>query len=131
VGPDSGLTLADIEAARAGVSPTIGPREGYRPTLWLDDAATAVVAALRAPAGVYNVADESPPTRAEIDSALAAVVGRTSLRPAILDPGPEYEPLPRSHRVSSRRLQEATGWRPRVCAGTEGWALVAEATVAA
>ena len=32
--------------------------------------------AIGAPAGIYNVADDDPPTRAEIDAALAAVVGR-------------------------------------------------------
>ena len=60
LGPDSDLTLGDIEAARTGISPSVGRRDAYRPTLWLDDAATAVAAALGAPAGIYNVADERP-----------------------------------------------------------------------
>ena len=131
VGPDSGLTLADIEAARAGVSPMIGAREAYRSTVWLDDAATAVVAALRAPAGVYNVADEDPPTRGETDAALAAAVGRDSLRAPIVEMAPETEPLARSQRVSSARLREATGWRPEVRGGIDGWRLVLGATLAA
>ena len=63
----------------AGISPSLGRREAYRPTLWLDDAAAAVGAALAAPPGVYNVADADPPTRAEIDAALAAVVDRDAL----------------------------------------------------
>ena len=77
IGPDSGLTLTDIERARTGISPSVGRRDAYRPTVWLDDAAAAVAAALEAPAGVYNVADADPPTRGEIDAALAAVVGRS------------------------------------------------------
>src|SRR5687767_6749725 len=60
IGPDSGLTQADIEDARAGLSPSIGPRNAYRATVWLDDAAAAVAAAVGVPAGIYNVADEDP-----------------------------------------------------------------------
>ena len=132
VGPDSDLTLADVENARlAGISPSLGPRTGYRPTLWLDDAGTAVAAALHAPAGVFNVADDDPPTRAEIDAALAAVVGRGALRPPMRDVPPAFEPVARSQRVSSRRLHEATGWVPRVRGGTDGWRLIAGERLAA
>ena len=131
IGPDSSLTLADVDAARAGISPSVGRRDAYRPTLWLDDAATAVVAALGAPAGIYNVADDDPPTRAEIDAALAAVVRRDTLRPALQEVPSELEPIARSQRVSSLRLREATGWAPRVRAGTEGWALITRGSLAA
>src|SRR5215207_4017323 len=93
VGPDSDLTRSDIENARAGISPSLGARDGYRPTVWLDDAATAAAAALRVPAGIYNVADADPPTRAEIDAALAAAVGRDTLRPALEEIPPALEPV--------------------------------------
>jgi nucleoside-diphosphate-sugar epimerase len=109
----------NVEDARAGISPSLGRRDAYRPTVWLDDAATAVAAALGAPTGIYDLADENPPTRAEIDAALAAVVGRDGLRPAMDEVPPLFEPVARSQRVSSRRLREATGWMPRVRAGTE------------
>ena len=132
IGPDSHLTQADVEnARRAGTSPSLGPRAAYRPTLWLDDAASAVVAALRAPAGIYNVGDEDPPTRAEIDAALATAVGRDALRPAVEDVPPVLEPVARSQRISSRRLREATGWTPRVRGGTDGWALITAERLAA
>ena len=131
VGPDSSLTLGDVEAARAGLSPSVGRRDAYRATLWLDDAATAVAAALAAPAGTYNVADDDPPTRAEIDAALAAAVGRDALRPALEHVPPELEPVARSQRVSSARLRAATGWAPRVRGGTEGWRLITERALAA
>lgn len=132
IGPDSDLTQADIEAAsRAGIAPTLGPRDAYQPTLWLDDAGTAVAAAVHAPAGVYNVADEDPPTRAEIDAALAATVGRGDLRPALEVVPPALEPLARSQRVSVRRLREATGWAPRVRSGTDGWTLIVRPRLAA
>src|SRR5215207_526933 len=92
---------------------------------WLDDAATAVAAALRVPAGIYNVVDADPPTRAKIDAGLAAAVGRDALRPALDKVPPEFEPIARSQRVSSRRLHEASGWTPRVRGGTDGWQRIA------
>jgi nucleoside-diphosphate-sugar epimerase len=131
VGPDSDLSRADVENARAGVSPSLGRREAYLPSVWLDDAAAAVVAALRVPAGIYNVADADPPTRAEVDAALAAAVGRDFLQPATDDISPELEPVARSQRVSSRRLHQASGWTPRVRGGTDGWSRIAEWRAAA
>jgi nucleoside-diphosphate-sugar epimerase len=121
IGPDSDLTRTDVEQARAGISPTLGARAAYRPTVWLDDAAAAVVAALRAPAGVYNVADADPPTRGEIDTALAAAVGQPALRPPLDEVPPALELLARSQRVSSAKLRDATGWVARVRGGTDGW----------
>ena len=121
MGPESGSAQAALEAARAGVSIALGPPSAYRPTLWLDDAAAAIAAALRVPAGTYNVADTDPPTNAEIDAALAAAVGVKALRPR----PPQDGPLARSQRVSSRRLREASGWTPRVRAGTDTWDRIA------
>jgi nucleoside-diphosphate-sugar epimerase len=117
IGPDSQSTLATLEAARAGLSIAPGPPGAYRPTVWLDDAAAAIAAAVRVPAGTYNVADTDPPTNAEIDAALAAAVGVDALRPR----APQDGPLSRSQRVSNRRLREASGWAPRMRAGTESW----------
>jgi nucleoside-diphosphate-sugar epimerase len=121
MGPDSGSTLATLEAARGGASVAAGPPGAYRPTLWLDDAATAVVAALRVPPGTYNVTDADPATNAEIDAALAAAVGVDALHPR----PPQEGPLARSQRVSNRRLREASGWAPRLRAGTEIWGRIA------
>jgi UDP-glucose 4-epimerase len=121
MGPDSGSTRAALEAARAGSSIAVGPPEAYRPTLWLDDAAAAIAAALRVPAGTYNVVDAEPPTNAEIDAALAAAVGVEALRTRV----PQDGPLARSQRVSSRRLREASSWAPRLRAGTEIWDRIA------
>jgi UDP-glucose 4-epimerase len=131
LGPGSSLTEANVEDARAGISPAVGAREAFLPTVWLDDAAAAVVAALGAPAGTYNVADDDPPTRGEIDAALAAAVGRDALWPASEEVPPVLEPVARSQRLSSRRLREAGGWAPRVRAGTDGWRLLLEHRLAA
>jgi nucleoside-diphosphate-sugar epimerase len=121
MGPDSGFTVAALEAARGGASRAVGPPGAYRPTVWLDDAAAAIGAALRVPAGTYNVADADPATNAEVDAALAAAVGVDALRPG----APPDGPLARSQRVSSRRLREASGWAPRMRAATEIWARLA------
>ena len=121
MGPDSGSAQAALQAAHGGASVAAGPPGAYRPTLWLDDAAAAIAAAVRVPAGTYNVADADPPTNAEIDAALAAVAGVEALRTR----PPQDSPLARSQRVSSRRLREASGWAPRMRAGTEVWARIA------
>jgi len=121
MGPDSGSTRAALEAARGGASIAVGPPGAYRPTLWLDDAAVAIAAAVGGPAGTYNVADAEPATNAEIDAALAAAVGVEALRPR----APQDGPLARSQRVSSRRLRDASGWAPRMRAGTETWGRIA------
>jgi len=121
MGPDSGSTLAALETARGGTSIAVGAPGAYRPTVWLEDAAAAIAAALRVPAGTYNVADADPATNAEIDAALAAAVGAEALR--VVEPSRDG-PLARSLRVSSRRLREASGWAPRLRAGTEIWARV-------
>jgi nucleoside-diphosphate-sugar epimerase len=100
IGPDSDSTRAALETARGGSSIAIGPQDAYRPTVWLDDAATAIAAALRAPAGTYNVVDTEPATNAEIDAALATALG-------------------------SGVLREAAGWSPRVRAATDSWNRIA------
>lgn len=117
IGPDSRSSQALLAAARNRVSIAPGPPSAYRPTVWLDDATAAIAAALRVPAGTYNVADTDPATNAEIDAALAAAVGVEALRPR----APQDGPLARSQRVSNRRLREASDWAPRVRAATEAW----------
>jgi UDP-glucose 4-epimerase len=121
MGPDSRSTLAALDAARGGVSIAPGPPDAYRPTIWLDDAAAAIGAALSVPAGTYNVADSDPATNGEIDAVLAKAVGVEALRPR----PPQDGPLARSQRVSNRRLREASSWAPRMRAATEIWGRVA------
>ena len=70
-GFDSGHTVKAIEAVRAGLPVELGPESAYRSSVTTDDAASAVVAALDAPSGVYNVVDDQPLPRAEYVAALA------------------------------------------------------------
>jgi nucleoside-diphosphate-sugar epimerase len=134
LGADSESTQATLAAARAGVSISPGAPGAYRPTLWLEDAARAVAAAVQVPAGTYNVVDVDPPTNAEIDAALAAAAGVDALRrPSASAPASEAAPSlaasdapqARSQRVSSRRLREVSDWAPRLRAGTEIWGRIA------
>ncbi|HET9102664.1 MAG TPA: NAD(P)-dependent oxidoreductase [Solirubrobacteraceae bacterium] len=121
ISAESDSVQAALAAARAGASVAPGPPGAYRPMVWIDDAASAIAAAVQVPAGTYNVVDSDPPTNAEIDAALAAVVGRDALRPSPAQDGPRA----RSQRVSNRRLREVSGWAPSLRAGIEAWARLA------
>lgn len=130
-GPDSGHTLDTIELARKGIAASFGPADGFMSSITTDDAASAVVAALSAPAGVYNVADDEPVRRSEYFAALGAALERK--RPWIAPAktaaltGSVGKSVARSHRISNRRFAEATGWRPATPSVREGWSRVVEA----
>jgi UDP-glucose 4-epimerase len=125
MGPDSALTVGELEQARAGIALRIGRAEARVPTVWLDDAAAAVAAAVRVAPGTYNVVDDDPPTRAELEAGLAVAAGRAELRVEVAAPAPQVEALARSLRLSNRRLRAASGWAPAVRAGRDGFALIA------
>lgn len=95
-------------AARRGWFALPGKPDGYLSTIALSDVGRAVVAALDAPAGVYNVAEE-PRTRRQWRRAYAHGAGRDDLRGL---PGMLGGPLGASLRVSSARFAAATGWEP-------------------
>ncbi len=129
-GPDSAHTRQAIAAARRGVAAALGPLDTYRSWVTTDDAAAAVVAALHAAPGTYNVADDEPLHQVDFFDALAAALGRGALVPA---PGFEAavdglaEPLTRSLRISNAKLRGATGWRPGSPSAREGRRAVVEA----
>ena len=104
-----------LKVAKTGFGPMIGAADGYRASIHVDDAASAVVAALDAPAGVYHVADE-PMTNAEWNAAFAAAFGfkklRATPRPAMKLGGKKVGVLGASRRIDSSRFREATGWEP-------------------
>jgi nucleoside-diphosphate-sugar epimerase len=108
----------------------IGPSRNFCSSIHADDAATATVAAITVPAGVYNVGDDRPvPWRDNIAS-LARALDAPPMRrrPRFMGRsvmGEAWSYLSRSQRVSARRLREATGWSPTVKDVLSGWNLVA------
>ena len=129
-GPDSESTLSTIRLARRRIAAGAG-RHGYFSSISTDDAASAVVASLDAPGGVYNVGDDEPVRREEYFAALAGALGVKAPRipPAGLAKlaGARAQVLTRSQRLSNRRLVEATGWKPEHSSVREGWRAVVAA----
>jgi hypothetical protein len=80
------------------------------------DVGPAVVAALTAPSGVYNVGAE-PVRRCDLVQGFADAVGRDSV--GFMGPmlrrlsGRRAEPVTRSLRVTSEHFRSRTGWTPR------------------
>jgi 2-alkyl-3-oxoalkanoate reductase len=131
-GPESSQSHVQLAYARWGIASVPGRPDAYHPFVAIEDAARAIVAATTesVPAGVYDIAENEPPTTAEITAAMAAAVGRRrliALPPPVVRMtigGEIAGVMSRSQRVSNRRFGEATGWQPRVATG-DGWGLVA------
>lgn len=130
-GPGAASSAEQLAAARRHVASVVGRPSSWISSIHLADAAAAVVAALEAPAGTYNVVDDEPLTTRAFAAALGDAVGR---RPWLRFPGgvanllgDRTTALTRSLRVSNRRFREATGWAPQHPSAREGW----RATVAA
>lgn len=127
-GPDSLQVPGLIGSVRKGWAPIPASPEGFLSAVSHDDAATAVVAVLDAPAGTYNVVDDEPLTRRMFFDSLA----RTLAVPPPRFPPPWLarlggslgEMFARSQRISNRKLRETTGWRPKYPSVREGWPVV-------
>jgi 2-alkyl-3-oxoalkanoate reductase len=123
-GPGDAFTLQILQLARKGWLPLPGRADGFFSMVHQGDAAAAVAAALRAPAGIYNVVEDQPLTRRQLADALGEIVGRGSPR---LPPGwvariggSLVETLARSLRISNRKLRDTTGWAPRYPSSGQG-----------
>jgi nucleoside-diphosphate-sugar epimerase len=123
----SGATHSEqlFELARRHVAPVLGPPASYVSSIHLADAAAAVVAALHAPAGTFNIVDDEPLTKRGYAQALATAADRAAWlrgpgRAALLF-GDRLTSLTRSLRVSNGRFRSATGWAPRHPSAREGW----------
>jgi nucleoside-diphosphate-sugar epimerase len=130
-GPDAMQVRAYVDGVRKGFALLPGARDGFVSSIAHDDAAAAVAAALDAPSGAYNAADDEPVTRAVYFGALAEALGVPAPRflPGWTTPllGTAASTLARSLRISNRKLRSATGWRPKHPGVRQGWpATVAE-----
>lgn len=112
---DDQMTRWRLSQARAGRAIGLGEPRGWAHVVHPEDAGSAVAAALGAPGGVYNVGAE-PVRRDEMTRVFGELVGHPDIgfmpRLVVKVAGERLEPLTRSHRVSSGRLHEATGWKP-------------------
>lgn len=104
-----------LKAAGSGRPVGIGRPDQWSHLIHTDDLGSAVLAALSAPSGVYNVG-AAPVLRGELVEGYAKAAGAPG--GAFLGPvlrrlaGARIEPLSRSLRVSSERFSARTGWRP-------------------
>lgn len=117
-----------LKLARSRRSLMAGKPGAFMSSIHADDAAAAVVAALDAPTGIYNVADDEPLTRRAALDTFAAAFGTKKLHltptwAIRLVAGSATEALTASQRVSNRKLREATGWSPTFPSMREGWAV--------
>lgn len=121
---DSPSTRRLLRAVARGRPIGIGDPEAWTHVVHTDDVGEAVVAALRAPSGVYNVG-ATPVRRRELVDAHARAAG--ARKGEFVGPllrrlsGPRQEPYRRSHRVSSERFILASGWQPQRPKVDEGW----------
>ena len=113
----------------------LAPPSVHKSFIWIDDAASAVLAALQnAPSGLFDVAEDQPFTQVEASDAMAKAVGRKTLiklprfllRFALT---PDMRRLlARSQRVTSQRFKDLTGWAPSVPNQEIGWAKIVAAS---
>ena len=122
-----GRTSAEyIASVAARKLPIIGRGDNYVSHLHIADTATAIAAALTAPAGTYNVSDDTPVTKRNELNALAVALNaraprsipRWMAKPVV---GPATGLLTISHRVSNAHLKNTTGWEPTFPSVSEGW----------
>lgn len=112
---DDGFTRWRLDRARHGHPVGIGAPDGWTHVVHVDDIGSAVLAALTASSGTYNVGAE-PVQRSTLTCGFAQAVGREDVgfmsRLAQRLGGERLEPLMRSQRVSSSRLAQDAAWKP-------------------
>ncbi|HET9869170.1 MAG TPA: NAD(P)-dependent oxidoreductase [bacterium] len=126
---DDSRTRRLLRWARLGYFAEMDPAPAYLPRVHADDAAAAVVHALRATAGVWNVCEDQPLPRSKSARLLAEAMGRRELfKPPfwMARLAAPAEPSRESLNLSNRRFKTATGWRPAYPSAKEGWGALLE-----
>lgn len=112
---DDPMTAFQLRTVRHGRPIGVGRPGSWAHVVHTDDIGPAVVAALHAPSGVYNVGAE-PVLRGDLVAGFAAAVGvaPTGFIGPVLRrlAGPRLEPLTRSLRICSDHFAASTGWSP-------------------
>lgn len=113
-----------VRRARRRGAIGLGDPDGWMHVIHPHDVGTSAVAALDAPSGAYNVGAE-PLKRRDYVNAIARAAGRSEGRffPNWLFSvtADKFELLARSHRVTSQRFMDRTGWKPTYPALTPEW----------
>ncbi|WP_209717202.1 NAD(P)-dependent oxidoreductase [Marmoricola sp. OAE513] len=121
---DDPLTKFWLRAAANGRPVGIGSPHAWTHLVHTDDLGTAVLAALHAPSGVYNVG-AAPVRRTELVEGFAKAVGAEEggyLGPVLRRlAGSRIEPMTRSLRISSDHFIAQTGWQPTRPAFDPAW----------
>jgi nucleoside-diphosphate-sugar epimerase len=129
-GPTARMVDEALRLARFRMSIVGGTPDAYVSSIHTDDVASASIAALDAPAGIYNVVEDDPVTRREYLDEFSEAFDVRRLRPmptwlVKLASGSAAAAVIRSWRVSNKKLRNATGWTPKFPSVREGWPAVA------
>ena len=123
--PYAQSTLDSVRLARRRLLPIPGDGSNYFSSIHVDDAATAAVAALDSPFGVYNVTDDEPLRMRDYGRAITDAFGLKPPRRVpkwlfrLMGGGPAKYILS-SQRVSNERFKNTTGWSPKYPSAREG-----------
>ena len=123
-GADSTMQ-AMLDMIAKGRAPFPGDPRAFISSLAQDDAATAVVAALEAPSGIYNVVESEPMRRGEWADSLARAAGLRAPKPLpkwlVPIGGSVLKLLARSQRISNAKFRSVTTWSPRYARASDAW----------
>ena len=128
--PYAQSTLDSVSMARRRFLPVPGDGSNYFSSIHVDDAATAAVAALEVPAGVYNVTDDEPLRMSDYGRAITDAFGLKPPRRVpkwlfrLMGGGPAKYILS-SQRVSNERFKKMTGWALKYPSAREGFQQIA------
>jgi nucleoside-diphosphate-sugar epimerase len=130
--PYAASTIDTVKLAKRKMFGVIGKGENYFSSIHVDDAAAAVVAAINAPSGTYNIAEDEPSTQEGYAQAMfdAFDLGKPRHIPKWMGKlvlGGPAKYILQSQRISSKRFKEATGWSPQHPDVREGMHSVAAA----